>query len=284
VFQPRFVTAPPLAVDPATASEFASMLAAAAARNGGTVDYTAAAPKHRFLRWLAEEQGCLLHGSNNISIEVFEPRPQTDAVQRATQAVFAAADGLWPMFFAIVDRSRRHSLRNGFWRDDAGRRVYNFAVDEQTLHGGHFVAGALYVLASDGFSPCVAVDGSPTEEWLCPTPAVPLARLLVQPGDFPFLADITSFDASDAFRAADALTVAEREAVVVREDSAGLTFVLPADHRRVAVDLVAALPTLELADVTASVDGSVEGATIELRLTGAPSLLQTLRTWAGLPP
>lgn len=280
----RVVTAPVLAVDPATAVEFAAMLDCATSDPAqAVVEYTSSAPKHLFVRWLAEERGYLLHGSNNHAIERFEPRAQSDAEQRATRAVFAAADGLWPMFFAIVDRSRRHSLRNGFWRDADGRRHYNFAVDEQTLAGGHFVTGAIYVLAADGFSPCVADDGTTTEEWLCPRPVVPLARVVVDSADFPFLDDITSFDATQVFGFADALSTAERDATDVRADPAGLTFVLPADRRSVATDLLASLPALELVDVTASVrDGSASGG-VELRLTGPRPMLDTLRTWARLP-
>lgn len=277
------VTAPPLELDRATAAAFDRVLEEAVGRGpAATIDAELPAPRHLFLRWLAEERGLLLHGSNDAGIEVFDPRPQTDAQQRSTCAVFAAADGLWPMFFAIVDRSRRHSLRNGFWRDRHGRRHYRFAVDTATLAGGHFVAGTVYALPPDGFTPCLAGDGSSTEEWLCPTAVVPVVRVPVQPVDFPFLDAVRGFDATGVFAAADALQVLEREAIAVREEPDGVVFVVGASQLGAARDLLGSLPELDLPDVSARLTGRGSDRA-GLRLTGAPAYLRTLRRWAALP-
>lgn len=276
------VTAPPLEVDPRTAAAFDRVLREAVARGPAATIEEVPAPRHLFLRWLAEERGLLLHGSNDGGIEVFEPRPQTDAEQRPTRAVFAAADGLWPMFFAIVDRSRRHSLRNGFWRDGQGRRHYRFAVDAATLAGRHFVAGTVYALPPQGFTPCLTDDGGSTEEWLCPTAVVPVVRLPVEPVDFPFLGAVAAFDATGVFAVADALQVLEREAVAVREEADGVVFALRAPQLAAARDLLASLPELDLTGVTARLTRTGTDLA-ELRLAGAPAFLRTLRRWAALP-
>lgn len=282
VAEAAVVTAPPLDVDAATADAFDRALRSARDR-GGPVGRDLPAPVHVFLRWLAEERGMLLHGSNDVGIGVFEPRNQTDAEQRATRAVFAAADGLWPMFFAVVDRGRRHLLRNGFWRDDEGRRHYRFAVDAATLAGRHFVAGAVYVLPRDGFTPCLDADGQPTEEWLCPTEVVPVTRVPVEPADFPFLGDVAGFDATDVFAAADALHAIERAATGIREDAQGVTFTGSTGMVRHVAALLATLPALELADVAAAPVHDTRGDLAGLRLSGSPGLLATLRRWASLP-
>src|SRR5947209_3233338 len=83
-FVPVIVEPPALNVDAATAAEFEEFLGhiASHACQGAEIDYVLPYPKHVFLRWVAEAKGYLLHGSNNVDIEVFEPRDQTDAAQR----------------------------------------------------------------------------------------------------------------------------------------------------------------------------------------------------------
>src|SRR5947209_16436409 len=60
----------------------------------------------RFLCWATDYRGVFAHGSNNRGIQRFDPRPQTDWFGRVVNAVFAAKDGIYPMYFAIVDRLR----------------------------------------------------------------------------------------------------------------------------------------------------------------------------------
>ncbi|MDB5540334.1 MAG: hypothetical protein JWQ89_2061 [Devosia sp.] len=62
----------------------------------------------------------MLHGSTNPDIEVFEPRKSDDVNAFGDQtAVYAASDGIWPLYFAILDRQRyRMSLINGSFRSN----------------------------------------------------------------------------------------------------------------------------------------------------------------------
>src|SRR5688500_19768440 len=70
------------------------------------LSYTLSAPKWQFLCYLAEHYQLALHGSGNPSINEFEPRQSNDLDDFGNQrAIYAAADGIWAMFFAIVDRN-----------------------------------------------------------------------------------------------------------------------------------------------------------------------------------
>lgn len=79
-----------------------------AAQSTDAVDalpYALDAPKWQFLCHLAEERRFVLHGSPSGEIEVFEPRQSSDLhAFGAQKAIYAASDGIWPMFFAILDR------------------------------------------------------------------------------------------------------------------------------------------------------------------------------------
>ncbi len=61
--------------------------------------YTLPIPKWQFLCYLADEHQFALHGSGDGNIQAFEPRQPSDVTTFGNQrAVYAAADGLWPMY------------------------------------------------------------------------------------------------------------------------------------------------------------------------------------------
>ena len=71
------------------------------------IDYRVAAPKWQFLCYAADRGGFVLHGTGNPDTLVFEPRQSVDVDDFGNRcAVYAASDGLWPMYFAILDRDR----------------------------------------------------------------------------------------------------------------------------------------------------------------------------------
>jgi hypothetical protein len=204
---PTLVFAPKLELDAATRARFDSVLEDLVDRPGvALADEALDAPKHLFFRYLAEERGFLLHGSNRADIEVFEPRVQTDATQNTITAVFAASDGIWPLFFAVIDRTDEAtvSLINGCFTleadDPRGPRGYFFSVGEAALAGHPFCDGTIYVLVREGFSPAPGYDGKPTQEWSCAHPVTPIARVRVTPADFPYLASIEGHDQSGLSR------------------------------------------------------------------------------------
>jgi hypothetical protein len=142
------------------------------------------------LRWLVANRPVLLHGSNDVGIDRFEPRPQMDFEGRPTEAVFGTSDGIWPMFFAVVDRERNAALRNGCLRS-GGRSKYFFAVDPGDEDAPRWRAGAVYVLPRAPFRAGFGL------EWLAEEAVEPLARVVVEPKDFPFLDQVLTFHAGE---------------------------------------------------------------------------------------
>jgi hypothetical protein len=98
-------------------------------------------PKWVFLCWLTEEKEVVLHGSGNPDIRLFEPRApnaKDDNDFSQQTAVFASSEGIWSIFYAILDRENfqprflnsavRFELPDG-WSDTR----YFFSVNNETL-------------------------------------------------------------------------------------------------------------------------------------------------------
>lgn len=77
------------------------------------IAYSLEVPKWQFLCHVAEHHPIALHGSNRSGIARFEPRQPVDLHAFGAQnAVYAASDGIWPLYFAVVDRRHVHTLVN----------------------------------------------------------------------------------------------------------------------------------------------------------------------------
>ena len=156
-------------------------------------------PTFEFLRYLVDRKQYLLHGSNHSEILVFKPRQQTDYEGRMITAVFAAEDGIAPIFYAILDRvnykgSMRNMFRHGI--DTAGETTthYRFSIDADSLAGYPWVEGTIYVFSRDLFTQVLDDEGGPLLEWVSPQPVQPIARVHVTPNDFPFLNNVQGHD------------------------------------------------------------------------------------------
>jgi hypothetical protein len=194
-FQRKEVNAPPLQFDQGKRANFDHLLATAAADPSRPIQYNCAYPKYEFLTYLAVYHPVVLHGSNNPAIAIFEPRLTTDWAGRPLQAVYAAADGIWPMFFAIVHRKPYpYSLHNGCaWAKDAAgqpTKVYHFAISMRVLRDQPWTNGMIYVLPRDTFVQVRDAAGQITEEWASLTSVRPIAKLTITPDDFLFLRDV----------------------------------------------------------------------------------------------
>lgn len=182
-----------------------------AAQESGAVDalpYAFEAPKWQFLCHLAEQQGFVLHGSPDGDIEVFEPRQSSDLrAFGAQKAIYAASDGIWPMFFAILDR-RAHPtsiinacLRVEHPRGKVGAPHYFFSVQGDTLALDPWTPGWVYILPGDNFFDEGEIPGG-EDTWVRTAqvaslqPVRPVGKLLVEPRDFPFLAQVRAHDGS----------------------------------------------------------------------------------------
>ncbi|REK54538.1 MAG: hypothetical protein C6W55_11945 [Thermobacillus sp.] len=166
--------------------------------------YDLSAPKWMFLSWLCETKNIVLHGSANPAIAEFEPRQSNDVNEFGNRrAVYAASDGIWPIYFAIVDRERVTSLLNGCFRipddEDGGYAYYYyFSVDQDALPHFPWKNGMIYLLPRDSFEQQAPIefDGTRVEmtQWASPVAVRPIAKLAVEPDDFPFLCQVEGHD------------------------------------------------------------------------------------------
>ena len=175
-------------------------------RLGGcpTIPFNLHWPKWQFLCHLADRHDIALHGSSNPDIALFEPRQSNDLNEFGNQkAVYAASDGLWAMFFAIVDRDRVNSITNACVRlaDETGAfhgPYYVFSVSQSALPTQPWRSGTVYLLPRSTFitqSPLTFGSYQAHIAQLASfVPVQPLAKLTVTPEDFPFLLHIRGHD------------------------------------------------------------------------------------------
>jgi hypothetical protein len=182
----HFLEAPPLRLDAqklqAFEERYQTLLAGAP---GSVLDYRLPYPKHEFLRYLVARKHVLIHGSNQPDIVAIAPNWEKDLSGRPVRGVFAASDGIWPLFFAVIDHARCHDPRDRCFTVRAGRgltrRFYYFSIDAPVLRDHPWTEGMIYILPNAAFE-----RGGVQAEWVNREPVVPLARLPVGPADFPF--------------------------------------------------------------------------------------------------
>lgn len=197
---------PPDEVGPDLQRDFDRLLRKAIDQgNAAWIDYRLAAPRWRFLCYVADHHRIALHGSGNPSIKVFKPRRPIDLSEFGSQeAVFAAADGIWAMFYAILDRDHyRMSLNNACIRledvaGQAGEPFYVFSISRTALAQKPWRSGVVYLLPPESFHVQPPLQFGEYQvlipQLASPLPVVPMARLEVSPEDFPFLSQIRGHD------------------------------------------------------------------------------------------
>lgn len=161
------VPRPPMPTDRATLAAFDALFEEAlAAGPEVALDYRLAAPRWQFLCHIADTRPVLLHGSDNPAITRFEPRQPDDTTAFGSQrAVYAAGDGLWPMYYAILDRDgHKMSLINScVTATDRNARLrgphYFFSISQHALAARAFRRGSVYVLPRGGSSSSRAATG-----------------------------------------------------------------------------------------------------------------------------
>lgn len=182
---------PRLEITAAKQEAFAAKAAEVLAANGATVPWDLPWPRHEFTRYLVRDYPVLLHGTPRADVDRLEPAEQTLFDGRRVTAVFATDDGIWPLFFATLDRSKHagpYSLRNAAMvvgKPGRERRYYLFSMSRELHRSGVFGPGVVLVLPRDPFAPAgTGVVRWP--EWVSAQPVRPLARLDVAPDEFPF--------------------------------------------------------------------------------------------------
>jgi hypothetical protein len=131
--------------------------------------------------------------------------PSSDLSEFGAQiAVYAAKDGLWAMFFAILDRSHYTiATSNACIRlVDKARQVseprYVFSISHSALRQHPWRNGIIYMLPGDSFVNQPSLQFGAYEVQLLQlaslVPVKPFAHLEVNPEDFPFLENIRGLD------------------------------------------------------------------------------------------
>ena len=78
---------------------------------GGFLNYHLPYPKWQFLSYLCESRELVLHGSQDVGIGIVEPRQANDTKAFSNQrAIYATTDGIWVIYFAILDRQKHRGL------------------------------------------------------------------------------------------------------------------------------------------------------------------------------
>jgi hypothetical protein len=196
-----WLTRPDATFDERTQLAFDELLNTTLSSGGcPTIDYALPWPKWQFLCHLADQCDMALHGSGDPNITLFEPRQSNDLNEFGNQkAVYAAADGLWAMFFAIVDRGRVTSITNACVRltDEMGTPhgpYYIFSVSQAALPNRPWRTGTVYLLPRRTFTlqPSMAFGSNQVHfaQLASFVPVQPVAKLTVTPADFPFLLQI----------------------------------------------------------------------------------------------
>lgn len=169
-----------------------------------TIQFTLPWSKWQFLCYVADHHDIALHGSGDPNIALFEPRQANDLNEFGNQkAIYAASDGLWAMFFAIIDRARLRSITNACIRlmDETGTLhgpYYVFSVSQSALASQPWRTGWVYLLPGSTFTAQPPLPFGSHEvriaQLASPVPVQPLAKLIVTPEDFPFLMQIRGHD------------------------------------------------------------------------------------------
>lgn len=166
--------------------------------------YPLAIPKWQFLCYLVKQHDLALHGSSQPHIACFEPRQAMDVEAFGAQkAVYAAADGIWPLYFAIVNRAKSPTITNAciyLERADGtlGPPYYFFSISRRAIHQQPYQSGMLYLLPRATFvrQPPMQVGSwrIHTAQLASLEAVVPLAKLEITPEDFPFIAQMRVHD------------------------------------------------------------------------------------------
>ena len=200
-----WMTRPSVSVDKRARVAFDALLDTTL-RIGGCplIEFALPWPKWQFLCHVADHHNIALHGSGDSTIARFEPRQAQDLTDFGNQnAVYAAADGLWAMFFAIVDRGRVGSITNACIRLAGATTTlqgpyYVFSVSQSALAGQPWRTGTVYLLPRQSFTvqPPITFGASEvhTAQLASLVPVEPIAKITVTPTDFPFLTHIRGHD------------------------------------------------------------------------------------------
>ena len=179
-------------------SAFDDLIASTLARGtNNQIDYQIPYPKVDFLNYLCDWRGYVAHGSPIRDLAILQPvrlgRDLSEFGNR--QQIFCSPDGIWALWFAILDKSKIKVTENGCVRVGEGpKRIkyYHFDLPAASKNDPPFVEGMVYIAQAKEFPdhrpyPLLDWFNAEIEEWGSVNPVTPLATLAVRPEDFPYL-------------------------------------------------------------------------------------------------
>jgi hypothetical protein len=191
---------PPFEITPAKQAAFEDLYQSTP--EGSFIDYHLTYPKWEYISYLCETRELVLHGSQNLSIDIIEPQQAIDIRAFSNQgAIYATTDGIWVIYFAIHDRKQyaEMSLFNSCLRvrvapDQLSEPLYFFSITQSVLLQKPWCEGAIYILPRQDFVQEAPQQALGVEvifpHWISTLPAKPIAKIRVGSQDFPFLAQI----------------------------------------------------------------------------------------------
>ncbi|MBT2738623.1 hypothetical protein [Bacillus sp. ISL-7] len=157
--------------------------------DGNYIFYNSKYPLYLFLNYVIENKSVLVHGSNSYLIDNFEPRKSSLFNGKPINAIFAASDGVWSLFFAVKNRKGYvGSIRNlclTVPTNKGIKRYYYFSTNNDDIRD-IWTSGTIYFFSKHLFK-----KGGIRDEWVCEEKIRPLAKLSVTPNDFPFLEKVS---------------------------------------------------------------------------------------------
>lgn len=281
-----YLLAPELELTPEKRASFDALLQSCLTEaDGDWITYTLPYPKHEFVQYVSQQDRIIFHGSNDHTITTFKPMRTSmelhdESGRGNLHAIYGTHEGLWSMFFGVVDRARlKGSIRNGvqYFQNRAGETiaVYNFSINREQLVEQPFTTGALYFLPRDTFVRLKLTEESYANEWASEESVQPYAKLLIEPEDFPFLAQISGHDDSELLRL-ETLTQTIRQAATAATLQDGrLELTLPTDDTLLAQlrEYVSLQESIMPAATFAIVEG---GDTLRLVITSLPPAVQQI--------
>jgi len=186
----------PLSADKQSA--FGRLLDATLAQGPNSlIDYHLPYPKVDFLNYICDWRGYVAHGSPLQNLTTLQPvrLTQDSSEFGSRRQIFCSPDGIWALWFAILDKSKIHVTENGCVRVGHGPgriKYYHFDLPAGNKGDPPFTDGMVYIANAEDFPehrpyPLLDWFDAEIEEWGSANPVTPLAKLPVKPEDFPYL-------------------------------------------------------------------------------------------------
>ncbi len=161
------------------------------------IDYRLPYPKLDFLNYLCDRRGYVAHGSIQPDLVDLQPiRLSKDASEFGNRRqIFCSPDAIWALWFAILDKSKCRLTENGCVRVGSGEKrskYYHFDLPVACKSDPPFTDGMIYLARAEQFphrhhDPMLDWLNAEIEEWGSTEVVIPMAKLRVQPSDFPYL-------------------------------------------------------------------------------------------------